>query len=214
MIVLLIGPPGSGKGTQSKFLTQKHGIPQLSTGDMLRAAMKEGTPLGKSITEVMNKGQFVSDEIVLQLIRERVKKPDCKNGFILDGFPRTTTQAQDLDTLFDELRLSLSKVIAINVDEDALVTRLTGRRGCPDCGAGYHVQFQPPKVDGTCDRCKTPLTQRADDVESVIRDRMNTYKEKTAPLIAYYSEQGLLRSVHGEGSLSEVATRIEKAVRD
>ncbi len=214
MVVLLLGAPGSGKGTQAKFLIDALGIPQLSTGDMLRAAVKAGTKLGQEAASFMQKGALVPDSLVLGLIGERVGQPDCKAGFILDGFPRNTVQADALEETLKAVGKSVSRVIAIDVNEAELIERLTGRRTCKNCGSGYHVKFQPPKVVGKCDKCSGDLTQRNDDVESVIRDRLTVYSTQTAPLLNYYGKKNVLRSVSGVGQPSEVTERIRSALRD
>ncbi len=208
MQLLLLGAPGSGKGTQAKFLVEKFGIPQLSTGDMLREAVKNGTALGKQASEFMQKGALVPDSLVLGLIEERMNRSDCAKGFILDGFPRNISQADALDALLGKITKNISHVIAINVDEQELVVRLSGRRSCKVCSAGYHVKFQPTQKEGVCDKCAGELIQRNDDVESVIRERLKVYNNQTAPLFDYYKAKGLLRSIVGTGSPADITQRI------
>lgn len=214
MVILLLGAPGSGKGTQAKYLIDTLKIPQLSTGDMLRAAVKAGTPLGKEAASFMQKGALVPDSLVLGLIEERIRLDDCRTGFILDGFPRNISQADALDGVLKKVGKKVDRVIAIDVSEGELVVRLTGRRTCKACGAGYHVKFQPPRVVGKCDKCGGELIQRSDDVESVIRERLKVYSEQTAPLLDYYSARGSLRKVAGVGQPQEVVERIAHALKD
>lgn len=208
MRLILLGPPGAGKGTQAKRLVEKYGIPQISTGDMLRAALKAGTELGREAKTYMDAGKLVPDSVVIGLIDERIKEADCKNGFMLDGFPRTVTQADALKGVMDKMGLKLDHVISIDVDNDDLLGRLTGRRTCRGCGAGFHVQFDPPKKEGVCDKCGAELYQRDDDKEETIRNRLKVYADQTEPLIAYYKAAGLLRSIVGTGSIDEIFGRI------
>ncbi len=212
MILVFLGAPGSGKGTQAKILIDKLKIAHLSTGDMLREAVAAKTTIGYEANSFMSKGELVPDSVVIKLIEERIQKSDCKNGFILDGFPRNTTQAVSLDEMFLKHKLKINHCVAIDVDEKALVQRLTGRRTCKNCGAGYHIQFQAPKTKDVCDKCNGPLFQRNDDVEDVIKDRLNVYKTKTAPLIDFYKKQNLLRSISGTGEFSEITDRILKVI--
>ncbi|HUT84748.1 MAG TPA: adenylate kinase [Thermodesulfobacteriota bacterium] len=212
MNLILLGAPGSGKGTQAKFLVRKYSIPQISTGDILREEVKSGTFLGLKAKEYMDKGQLVPDEVVVGMVEERVKKGDCTTGFILDGFPRTVAQADALEGTLQRMKKALSRVILVNVDEDELVKRLTGRRVCEKCGAGYHVIFDPPKQEGVCDKCQGKLYQRDDDKESTIRNRLKVYNNQTAPLIEYYQKKQLLSMVDGMGSIKEIFGRISKAL--
>lgn len=212
MNLILLGAPGSGKGTQAKFLVRKYSIPQISTGDILREEVKSGTVLGLKAKEYMDKGQLVPDEVVVGMVEERVKKGDCRTGFILDGFPRTVAQADALEGTLQRMKKALSRVILVNVDEDELVKRLTGRRVCEKCGAGYHVIFDPPKQEGVCDKCQGKLYQRDDDKESTIRNRLKVYNNQTAPLIEYYQKKQLLSMVDGMGSIEEIFGRISKAL--
>ena len=213
MKIVLLGPPGAGKGTQAKRLEADRGLVQLSTGDMLRAAAAAGTETGLKAKAVMDQGQLVSDEIVIALISDRIDEPDCANGFILDGFPRTVAQAGALDTLLRDKGTSLDAVIEMRVDDDRLVGRITGRFTCANCGEGYHETFKKPAVDGVCDKCGSrEFSRRADDNEEAVRSRLVAYHGETAPLVDYYSERGKLRSVDGMGDLDQVARDIAAAL--
>jgi adenylate kinase len=210
--LVLLGPPGAGKGTQAKRLSASLGIPQLSTGDMLRAAIAAGSDLGKKVKSVMDAGKLVSDEIVNELIGERIDQPDARGGFILDGFPRSLPQAEALDGLLADRKLKLERVIEMKVDDEALIERITGRFTCANCGAGYHDKFQRPKKDGVCDQCGgTKFTRRADDKEETVRARLSAYYAQTAPLLPYYKARGVLVQVDGMAPIDEV-TRQMKAV--
>ena len=204
MRIVLLGAPGSGKGTQSKLLVEKYKIPQISTGDLLRAAVAAGTELGKKAKAVMDAGQLVSDDIVLGMIQERLTKPDSKGGFILDGFPRNIPQAQALDALLARMGQPLQLALLVDVDNEVLIKRLTGRRTCGSCGQMYNVYFSPPKVAGKCDKCGGALQHRSDDNEATIRSRLQVYEGQTAPLISYYKAQGKLRTVRGTGNISDI----------
>lgn len=204
MKLILLGPPGAGKGTQAKMLTERFGIPQISTGDILRAAVKEGTPMGLKAKSCMDAGELVPDDVVVGIVNERLQKADCENGFILDGFPRTVPQADALAGSLEQLNKPLDAVISLAVDIEALVERLTGRRTCRNCGRGYHVAFDPPKTDGVCDVCGGELFQRDDDQEQTIRKRLDVYRDQTEPLVAYYREAGLLRELDGMQEIDAV----------
>jgi adenylate kinase len=210
MNLILLGGPGAGKGTQAKKLIDKYQIPQISTGDILRAAVKEGTEMGRKAKEYMDAGKLVPDEVVIGIIRDRLAQPDCRKGFILDGFPRTVPQAEALDKVLAEMNSKIDHVISIDVDEEELVTRLTGRRTCknPDCGQMYHIKFTPPKKEGVCDKCGSELYQRDDDNEATVRSRLATYNQATKPLIDYYQAKGLLRPIKGVGSIDDIFTQI------
>jgi len=212
MNLILLGPPGAGKGTQAKRLTADLGIPQISTGDMLREAVREGSPMGLKAKSYMDVGALVPDEVVVGIVEERIQQPDCAKGFMLDGFPRTTAQADALATMLDKKGLKLDHVVCIEADREELVKRLSGRRTCRQCMAPYHVLFNPPKKEGVCDKCGGELYQRDDDKEEAIRARLVTYESQTAPLIAYYEERGILRRVNGLGTVEEVYERIKRAI--
>jgi adenylate kinase len=212
--LILLGAPGAGKGTQAQRLAVRFGIPQISTGDMLRAARREGTPLGKKAEQFMNAGQLVPDEVVIGLVEERLQMPDAKPGFILDGFPRTNAQAQALDAVLTKLGRSKLKVVDVQVPESVLVERLGGRLSCPKDGASYHVKFTPPKNDNVCDGCGTQLIQRADDKPEAIAQRLREYHDKTAPLVDYYKKAGVLKSIDGVGDLEVVLDRLVRTLGD
>lgn len=208
MRLILLGPPGAGKGTQATRLVEKHGIPQISTGDILRAAVREGTPLGKTAKSYMDSGKLVPDSVVIGIIEERLKAKDCAKGYILDGFPRTVAQADALTAAVAKMGQKIDHVLSVEVPNEELVQRLAGRRTCKGCGAMYHVRFSPPKAAGTCDKCGGELFQRDDDQEATIRSRLKVYDEQTAPLIAYYRKAGLLRPIDGKGGMEEILGRI------
>jgi adenylate kinase len=214
MKLILLGPPGAGKGTQAKLLSETYGIPQLSTGDMLRAAVTAGSEVGKRAKAVMDAGGLVSDDIVVDIIDERIRKPDCTKGFILDGFPRTLAQASALDKLLAGQNSSLDAVVAMRVDDDVLVSRIAGRYSCAKCGHGYHDQFQKPKKDGVCDKCAgTKFTRRADDNIDTVRTRLMAYYRETSPLIGYYYAHGKLSVVDGMAAVGAVTAAIQSELR-
>ena len=213
MDVILLGPPGSGKGTQAQKMIERYNIPQISTGDILRGAVKERTPLGVEAQGYMDQGRLVPDEVVVGIVRDRLKAPDCTEGFILDGFPRTLPQAEALDVTLHEMKREIDHVVSIEVDKEELLKRLTGRRTCQTCGAMYHLIFDPPTRDGICDKCGGELYQRDDDQEETIRERLQIYEEQTTPLIAYYRGKGLLRPIDGVGEIEEIFQKIVKAVK-
>ena len=214
MKIILLGAPAAGKGTQAAMLMEQYGIPQISTGDMLRAAVKDQSPMGIKAQEYMDAGGLVPDEVVVGIVRERFQQADCQNGFILDGFPRTQPQADALEQVLVELGKRLDAVISLQVDTEALVERLTGRRTCSDCGKGFHLKYEPPAADGHCSSCGGVLTQRDDDCEETIRNRMQVYHQQTAPLEDYYRNEGLLMTVDGMSEISAVQQTIAKALRD
>lgn len=213
MIVILLGPPGAGKGTQAARLESEHGLKQLSTGDMLRAAVETGTPVGKKAKAAMDAGALVSDEIVVAIIADRIMEEDCRKGFILDGFPRTVPQAEALDRMLSELGRKLDAVIEVTVPDVVLVKRITGRFACKDCGAGYHDIFKKPTVEGVCDICGgTDFVRRADDTVETVQARLDAYKAQTEPLLPYYKAKGILYRVDGEQAIDKVAAEIDKAI--
>lgn len=214
MRIVLLGGPGSGKGTQAKMLTSKIGVPQISTGDIFRAALKEGTPMGLKAKTYMDKGELVPDDVVIGVVEERLTKSDLDKGYMLDGFPRTLPQAQALDNILNGQRKAIDHAILVDVPDEELVARLSGRRTCrnSDCGAMYHVMFNPSKKEGVCDKCGSELYQRDDDSEATIRERLTVYNNQTAPLIDYYEGKGLLRRVKGVGPISEIFAAIEKVL--
>jgi len=212
MRIVLLGAPGSGKGTQAKRLVEKYGIPQISTGDLLRAAVAEGTPLGMQAKAAMDAGELVSDQLVLGMIRERLSKPDTHKGFILDGFPRNIAQAEALDQLLQELQQPLQKAVHIKVSYESLMQRLTGRRTCESCGTLYNIYSSPPKQEGICDRCGGKLLHRADDNEETISRRLKVYEEQTKPLTSYYEFQHKLVVIPGEGEIEDIFNRLEQAL--
>lgn len=214
MDVILLGPPGSGKGTQAQKMIERYNIPQVSTGDILRGAVKERTPLGVEAQGYMDQGRLVPDEVVVGIVRDRLKAPDCAEGFVLDGFPRTLPQAESLDATMQELKRTIDHVVSIEVDKEELLKRLTGRRTCRTCGAMYHLIFDPPTRDGICDKCGGELYQRDDDQEETIRERLQVYEKQTTPLIAYYREKGLLRTINGVGEIEEIFRAIVKAIEE
>ncbi len=213
MKIVLLGPPGAGKGTQAAMLMDKYKIPQISTGDMLRAAVRDQSPMGIKAKEYMDAGGLVPDEVVVGIVRERLQQSDCGSGFILDGFPRTVPQADALTQVLSSLNKELDAVISLEVDIDALVDRLTGRRTCAGCGRGFHIRFSPPGQDGICDSCGGSLSQRDDDKEETIRNRMQVYQQQTAPLEDYYRKEGLLTVVDGMDDITAVQQSIVAALQ-
>jgi adenylate kinase len=210
MRIVLLGAPGSGKGTQAKLLVEKYRIPHVSTGDLLRAALAAGTPLGLQAKAAMDAGQLVTDDIVLGIIRERLRANDAKKGFILDGFPRNIAQAQALDTMLMNLNQPLDCAVLMDVDFDVLMQRLTGRRTCENCGAAYNVYTNPPRLDDQCDRCGSTLHHRADDNEETIGNRLRVYDSQTKPLIGFYRQQGRLETVDAVGDVNDIFKRLLK----
>lgn len=208
MRLVFLGAPGAGKGTQAKRLVEKYGIPQISTGDLLRAAVAAGTPLGKEAKAYMDRGELVPDKVVLGMVKERLSQNDCKKGFILDGFPRNVAQAEALDKMLSEMNMPLDLALNLDVPFDDLMKRLTGRRTCKSCGQMYNVYYSPSKVEGKCDKCGGELFQRDDDKEETIRKRLEVYRAQTEPLIDYYSKKGILKSVSGTGSIDEIFNSI------
>ncbi|MFZ5586644.1 MAG: adenylate kinase [Thermodesulfobacteriota bacterium] len=209
MNIILLGPPGAGKGTQAKMLIDAYGIPQVSTGDMLRAAVKNQTALGLEAKKFMDAGQLVPDSVVIGLAKDRIAEPDAAKGFMLDGFPRTVPQAEALDKVLADMAKKIDHVISIEVPSSELLGRLTGRRTCKACGQGFHVMFDPPKAEGKCDKCGGELYQRDDDNEATVSNRLKVYDAQTKPLIDYYQAKGLLRAINGVGSIDDIFGRIK-----
>ncbi len=208
MKLILLGPPGAGKGTQAKMLTEHFSIPQISTGDILRAAVKAGTAMGLKAKEYMDAGGLVPDQVVVGIVRDRLQQADCVNGFILDGFPRTVPQADALQVSLSKMHKELDRVISLDVDAEALVERLTGRRTCKECGRGYHITFDPSREEGKCDTCGGALFQRDDDQEATIRKRLQVYADQTSPLINYYRDAGVLLELDGMQPISQVQEKM------
>ena len=210
MKLVLIGGPGAGKGTQAKKLSKYFDIAHISTGDLLREQMKLGTELGKKVSEIMNAGGLVSDDIVSAMLAERIKADDCKKGYILDGYPRNVSQAEGLEAITGKL----DKVLCFNVDDEVIVDRMTGRRGRPKCGQMFHIKYNPPKKDGICDACGEALVQRKDDNAETVRNRLKVYHETTAPVIDYYSNKGILAQIDGVGDIDEIFAKAVAALED
>ncbi|WP_027247485.1 adenylate kinase [Phaeobacter inhibens] len=213
-VLILLGPPGAGKGTQARKLEQGFGLVQLSTGDLLRAAVAAGTPAGLAAKAVMEAGELVSDEIVINILRDRLAEPNCAKGVILDGFPRTTVQAEALDRLLAESDQQINAAVSLEVDDAAMVARVAGRYTCGGCGEGYHDQFKQPRVAGTCDACgSTDMTRRADDNAETVTSRLAAYHAQTAPLISYYDGKGVLNRIDAMGEINQIATALSAVVK-
>ncbi|GIO58308.1 adenylate kinase [Paenibacillus cellulositrophicus] len=213
MNILFMGPPGAGKGTQAEVIVNEFGIPHISTGDAFRLAIKQGTPIGKKAKEYMDQGLLVPDDVTIGIVEERLQQSDCEKGFLLDGFPRTLSQAEALDEILSRLNTKLDHVINLKVDRDKLMARLTGRRICKNCGATYHVIFNPPKQEGVCDKCGGELYQRSDDNEESVGTRLDEYINKTAPLLTFYENKGLLRQIDGDQEIGTVSDEIVSVLR-
>ena len=208
MNIMLFGAPGAGKGTQAKFLIEKYGIPQISTGDILRAAIKEGTAMGLEAKKFMDDGKLVPDSTIIGIIKDRLSEDDCKKGFILDGFPRTLAQAEALEVLMKEMNIKLDKVISLNVPDELILGRIVGRKVCPVCGASFHVEFNPPKVEGKCDLCGADLITRKDDNAETVTKRLTEYHSQTAPLFDFYQSRGVLVDIDGTKKMEEITKEI------
>jgi adenylate kinase len=212
MILIFLGAPGSGKGTQAMMVSKKYGLPQICTGDMLREAVQRGYPLGMEAVEYMNAGKLVPDDIVVQLIKRRIEKNDCEEGFLLDGFPRTIAQANSLDEMLEHQERTISGVLYIDVETKELLSRLTGRRLCTQCGRLYHLELNPPQNNELCDICNIPLIQREDDKPEVVLARLKVYQKETAPLIEFYQKKSLLITIEGNGKVENIFQKIAKKI--
>ncbi len=214
MELVLFGPPGAGKGTQAALISKEWDIPHISTGDIFRANMRDGTPLGTKAQAYVNKGELVPNDIVIAMTLDRIGQEDCAKGFLLDGFPRDVQQAEKLNEWLEEHGRKLSAVLSIELDDEAIIGRLVARRVCQSCGATYNLEIRPPKVDMVCDRCGGEVVQRPDDLRETIENRLKVYKEQTSPVKAFYEKQGVLMEIPGEGEVDEVFGRIKKAVEN
>lgn len=213
MYILLMGPPGAGKGTQAERLISEYGIPQISTGDMFRAAVKAGTALGREAKSYMDKGALVPDNVTVGIVKERLSEEDCRKGWILDGFPRTTAQAAALDAMLHDMGITLTAVLNISADKDDLVKRISGRYVCRSCGASFHSEFRPPRVKGVCDTCGGELYQRDDDKADTVSQRLAVYETSTKPLIDYYRASGVLYDIDGNQSMEDVYSQIQAVLK-
>jgi adenylate kinase len=211
--LILLGPPGAGKGTQAEFIINEFNVPHISTGDIFRKNIKEGTELGKRAKRYMDQGKLVPDSLVVEIVEDRLHEADCQNGFLLDGFPRTLIQAKELDLVLERMQVELDAVINIKVNPDMLVSRAIGRRICKNCGATYHVSNNPPQKEGVCDKCGGELYQRSDDVEETVKNRINVYVDETSPLIDYYGRRDKLVDIEGEQDITAVSQDIAAALR-
>ena len=212
MRIVLLGTPGGGKGTQAKLICEHFNIPHISTGDIFRGKIKEGTAEGKEISEYTRKGQLVPDRITISLVEERLKNDDCKKGFLLDGFPRDEKQAQALDRIMNKKNDEINFVFLIDVPKDIIVDRILGRRVCPKCGESYHIKYNPPKVLGQCDICETALIHRADDQEDIILDRLAIYNQTTEPILKFYEKKGILHKIKGDGGIQDIFAQISEVL--
>lgn len=212
MRLVLLGPPGAGKGTQASTIVKKYKIPHISTGDIFRANIKEGTQLGKKAKAYMDKGLLVPDEVVVSIVKDRLTKDDCKEGFLLDGFPRTVKQAEALDLELLLMSIKLDKVVNIDADRNVLIERAIGRRICKECGATYHIKFNPPKIEGVCDLDNETLFQRDDDIEETVATRIQVYLDQTQPLIDYYQQKGLILNIDGTRKIEDIFKSIVEAL--
>lgn len=212
MRLIMLGAPGAGKGTQALLLSKKFSIPQISTGDIFRMHIKNETDLGKKAKEYIDQGLLVPDELVVEIVKDRLEEEDCKNGFILDGFPRTIPQAKALDGALAGMGIRLDKAVNVYVKDENIINRMAGRRVCPQCGASYHIEYKKPSKEGICDECGTKLMQRDDDKEETVKKRLKVYHEQTKPLIDYYENMGILLTVDGIGDVNEISDRIKEAL--
>ena len=209
MKLIIMGPPGAGKGTQAALIRETYNIPHISTGDMFREAIKNETPLGKEAKSYMDRGELVPDSVTIGLVKERLANKDCQEGFLLDGFPRTIPQAEALNIILEELNIKLDAVVNIDVDDSVLIDRIVGRRVCPICKAGYHVKYLQPKVEGVCDECGGQLVQRKDDTEETVKNRLEVYANQTKPLLEFYNNLGLVKSIDGIGEIDVIFNNIK-----
>ena len=205
----MLGAPGAGKGTQAKRIAEQYGIPHVSTGDIFRANIKGQTPLGMEAKSYMDRGELVPDELTVKILLDRVAKEDCKNGYVLDGYPRTIPQAEVLDKAVEELGEKIDFAVNVDVPDENIIDRMSGRRACLKCGATYHIKYMPPKTEGICDKCQSELVIRDDDKPETVKNRLSVYHEQTAPLIDYYTDKGILKTVDGTKDVDEVFTDIE-----
>lgn len=212
MNIVLLGAPGAGKGTQAKNISEKLSIPHISTGDIFRANIKGNTPLGIKAKEFIDKGQLVPDDLTVEIVKDRLANPDCSKGFVLDGFPRTIPQAEYLDKVLASVNVELDATLLIDVKDENIIQRMSGRRTCPNCGASYHIVFNPTQVEGICDVCSTPVIQRADDKAETVLSRLDTYHKQTQPLISYYQKAGKLKVADGAEEVDETTERVFKAL--
>ncbi|MBR0171907.1 MAG: adenylate kinase [Lachnospiraceae bacterium] len=208
MVIVMLGAPGAGKGTQADLICAEYNIPHISTGDIFRANIKNGTELGKRAKSYMDKGELVPDQLTVEILLDRVAQDDCKEGYVLDGFPRTIPQAEVLDDALGKLSAKVDHAINVDVPDDAIVARMSGRRSCPDCGTVYHIVYNKPAKDGTCDKCGASLVQREDDAEETVRNRLKVYHDQTAPLIDFYEKKGALKTVDGTQDMKQVTDNI------
>jgi adenylate kinase len=214
MLIILLGPPGAGKGTQAEKIVAERDLTYISTGAILRSAVKAETTLGRKVRQFMDQGKLVPDELVVEIVKDRLMEPDCANGALLDGFPRTVVQAVFLDKVLPEIHAGIDRVLSIEVNEDELVERLTGRRVCSECGANYHIKFKPPKVRNVCDQCGGDLYQRDDDSLETVKERLEVYKNQTEPLIKFYEDQGLLSTIDGNQDIDTVFKQVDAVLEN
>jgi adenylate kinase len=212
--IILLGPPGAGKGTQAKFISEEYFIPHISTGDIFRKNISEKTPLGIEAKKYLDEGKLVPDEVTINIMKNRLGMDDCKDGFLLDGFPRTVNQAKALDSYLGSVGQKIDVVLLIDVPKELIFDRMTGRRVCPSCGASYHIKYNPPKIEGKCDVCHSDIVQRKDDTQSTVKSRLDVYDKQTEPLIGYYKNQEVLSIVNGTGGINQVFENVKSNLKD